>query len=204
MSRKRGSSNDPTSRFVLRIMDTDTLAAVLDSLSEREAGVITMRFGILDGQPKTLDEIARVYGVTRERVRQFESKTLSKLRHSSRSDLLTVMDGKARVGFIDALFGRHDPLGDDLVPCSHCHKHWFDPQSGVPAGGRTRKYCSDKCRQAAYRARRRALRSYLDSAANHGLTALDAISNALAGKPWLPATLPAIRSRPDNLGSQPS
>ena len=54
----------------------------------REAGVVAMRFGLTDGQPKTLDEIGKVYGVTRERIRQIESKTMSKLRHPSRSQVL--------------------------------------------------------------------------------------------------------------------
>lgn len=54
---------------------------VLETLSPREAGVIKMRYGLEDGQPKTLDDIGRVYGVTRERIRQIESKTMSKLRH---------------------------------------------------------------------------------------------------------------------------
>jgi RNA polymerase primary sigma factor len=66
----------------------EQLHSVLDTLSEREAGVVSMRFGLTDGQPKTLDEIGKVYGVTRERIRQIESKTMSKLRHRSRSDLL--------------------------------------------------------------------------------------------------------------------
>ena len=66
----------------------EQLHSVLDTLSEREAGVISMRFGLTDGQPKTLDEIGKVYGVTRERIRQIESKTMSKLRHPSRSDVL--------------------------------------------------------------------------------------------------------------------
>jgi RNA polymerase primary sigma factor len=66
----------------------EQLHSVLDTLSEREAGVVSMRFGLTDGQPKTLDEIGKVYGVTRERIRQIESKTLSKLRHPSRSNLL--------------------------------------------------------------------------------------------------------------------
>ena len=66
----------------------EQLHAVLDTLSEREAGVVAMRFGLTDGQPKTLDEIGKVYGVTRERIRQIESKTMSKLRHPSRSQVL--------------------------------------------------------------------------------------------------------------------
>ncbi|MFE2056876.1 RNA polymerase sigma factor, partial [Streptomyces sp. NPDC059446] len=63
----------------------EQLHSVLDTLSEREAGVVSMRFGLTDGQPKTLDEIGKVYGVTRERIRQIESKTMSKLRHPSRT-----------------------------------------------------------------------------------------------------------------------
>ena len=66
----------------------EQLHAVLDTLSEREAGVVSMRFGLTDGQPKTLDEIGKVYGVTRERIRQIESMTMSKLRHPSRSQVL--------------------------------------------------------------------------------------------------------------------
>ena len=66
----------------------EQLHHVLDTLSEREAGVVSMRFGLGDGQPKTLDEIGKVYGVTRERIRQIESKTMSKLRHPSGSLVL--------------------------------------------------------------------------------------------------------------------
>ncbi|BDZ60849.1 RNA polymerase sigma factor RpoD [Demequina sediminis] len=66
----------------------EELSKVMDTLSEREAGVVGMRFGLTDGQPKTLDEIGRVFGVTRERIRQIESKTMSKLRHPSRSQVL--------------------------------------------------------------------------------------------------------------------
>ncbi len=66
----------------------DQLSSVLQTLSEREAGVVRLRFGLTDGQPRTLDEIGQVYGVTRERIRQIESKTMSKLRHPSRSQVL--------------------------------------------------------------------------------------------------------------------
>jgi RNA polymerase primary sigma factor len=66
----------------------EQLHSVLGTLSEREAGVVSMRFGLTDGQPKTLDEIGKVYGVTRERIRQIESKTMSKLRHPSRARVL--------------------------------------------------------------------------------------------------------------------
>lgn len=63
----------------------DQLQSVLDTLSEREAGVVRLRFGLTDGQPRTLDEIGQVYGVTRERIRQIEAKALRKLKHPSRS-----------------------------------------------------------------------------------------------------------------------
>ncbi|MCE0768310.1 RNA polymerase sigma factor [Pseudonocardia kujensis] len=66
----------------------DQLHAVLATLSEREAGVIRLRFGLSDGRPRTLDEIGDVYGVTRERIRQIESKTMAKLRHPARSQAL--------------------------------------------------------------------------------------------------------------------
>ena len=66
----------------------DQLQDVLETLSEREAGVVKLRFGLTDGMPRTLDEIGQVYGVTRERIRQIESKTMSKLRHPSRSQVL--------------------------------------------------------------------------------------------------------------------
>jgi DNA-directed RNA polymerase sigma subunit (sigma70/sigma32) len=81
----RRSCRPRPSRFTLL---QEQLHSVLDTLSEREAGVVSMRFGLTDGQPKTLDEIGKVYGVTRERIRQIESKTMSKLRHPSRSQVL--------------------------------------------------------------------------------------------------------------------
>ena len=66
----------------------EQLHQVLDTLSEREAGVVSMRFGLSDGQTKTLDEIGKVYGVTRERIRQIEKKTMDKLRQPSRYAVL--------------------------------------------------------------------------------------------------------------------
>jgi RNA polymerase primary sigma factor len=66
----------------------EQLHSVLGTLSEREAGVVSLRFGLADGQPKTFDEIGTVYGVTRERIRQIESKAMYRLRHPSRSNLL--------------------------------------------------------------------------------------------------------------------
>jgi RNA polymerase primary sigma factor len=66
----------------------EQLHSVLGTLSEREAGVLSLRYGLAGGQPRTLDEIGSVYGVTRERIRQIESKAMYKLRHPSRSSLL--------------------------------------------------------------------------------------------------------------------
>ncbi|MFY4659563.1 RNA polymerase sigma factor [Scardovia wiggsiae] len=94
---------DGDSEFGDLIEDTDAIAPseavafsllqeqfkqVLETLSPREAGVIRMRYGLEDGQPKTLDDIGHVYGVTRERIRQIESKTMAKLRHPARSQTL--------------------------------------------------------------------------------------------------------------------
>ena len=61
---------------------------MLATLSDREASIVRLRFGLTDGQPRTLDQISHVYGITRERVRQIESKTMAKLRHPSRSQAL--------------------------------------------------------------------------------------------------------------------
>jgi RNA polymerase primary sigma factor len=65
-----------------------TIRDVLDDLSPREAEVVRLRFGLIDGRPRTLEEVGREFGVTRERIRQIESKTLAKLRHPLRSDRL--------------------------------------------------------------------------------------------------------------------
>jgi RNA polymerase primary sigma factor len=66
----------------------DHLQAVLATLSEREANIVQLRFGLVGGPPRTLDEIGQIHGVTRERIRQIESKTMAKLRHPSRSQAL--------------------------------------------------------------------------------------------------------------------
>jgi RNA polymerase primary sigma factor len=66
----------------------DHLQSVLATLSEREASIIQLRFGLTDGPPRTLDEIGQLHGVTRERIRQIETKTMAKLRHPSRSQAL--------------------------------------------------------------------------------------------------------------------
>jgi RNA polymerase primary sigma factor len=70
------------------ILLQEQLESVLHTLSEREKKVIQLRFGLTDGHPRTLEEVGREFGVTRERIRQIESKALSKLRHASRSEKL--------------------------------------------------------------------------------------------------------------------
>ncbi len=77
-------ATNPLESVTFNLLQT-AIYEMLDTFSEREAGVISMRFGLVDGEPKTLDEIGKVYGVTRERIRQIESKTMCKLRHPSRS-----------------------------------------------------------------------------------------------------------------------
>jgi len=73
---------------VVSVMMQSEIRAVLATLSDREAGVVRLRFGLTDGSPRTLDEVSHVYGVTRERIRQIESKTMAKLRHPARSHVL--------------------------------------------------------------------------------------------------------------------
>jgi RNA polymerase primary sigma factor len=70
------------------IMLQDQMGEILESLSEREQRIIQLRFGLTDGHPRTLEEVGREFGVTRERIRQIESKTLAKLRHPSRAQML--------------------------------------------------------------------------------------------------------------------
>jgi RNA polymerase primary sigma factor len=77
----------PLERASFKLLQ-EQLESVLLTLSEREKEVIRLRFGLVDGQPRTLEEVGKKFGVTRERIRQIESKTLSKLRHPSRSQKL--------------------------------------------------------------------------------------------------------------------
>ena len=161
MSRRRGWPNDPTPRPALRIDGADVIRLLRDivkTLDEREAGVMTMRWGLNDGEQKTLYEIGEAYGVTRARIHAIEQQCMSKLQQTLHDSPLAVTDGDAVVDVVDI----HRTLGDltsippeTLVWCAHCHQRRFDPRSDVATGGRPRKYCSDKCRQAAYRARHR-------------------------------------------------
>jgi hypothetical protein len=166
MSGRRGSPDDPTSRraLVSAAIEADRvrpmLQEILQQLNPREAGVLTMRWGLKDGQPKTLAEIGRHYDVTRERIRQIERTALEKLRQKVIDSPLLVVDDGQIVGFVDLRRSGASPSsigpGGDLVWCPQCQQRQFLPESGQFYGGRQRKYCSNACRQAAYRARRRA------------------------------------------------
>jgi hypothetical protein len=166
MSEQRGSANDPTSRRALLSLGIEpdsvvsAIQEILDTLGQREAAVFVMRFGLLDGQPKTLDEVGRAYQITRERVRAIERRCIEKLRQEAGNSPLAVTDGGQVVGFVDVRRAGASPSpispGGDLVWCPQCHKRRFLPEIGLFTGGRRRKYCSNACRQAAYRARRTA------------------------------------------------
>jgi len=84
MSRRRGSPSDPTLRAALGFEGIELLHSVLDTLSEREATILATRFGLTEGGSKTLTEIGQYFGISQRRVRQIESRAMSKLRHQSR------------------------------------------------------------------------------------------------------------------------
>lgn len=165
MSGQHGSPSDPTSRraLVSAAIEADKarsmLQEMLQRLSPREAGVLAMRWGLKDGQPKTLDEVGRAYDVSRERIREIERRALEKLRQEVSDSPLLVMDDGQVVGFVDVRRSGDRPSSigpeGDLIWCPQCKQRQFLPQ-GYWTNGRTRKYCSNACRQAAYRARRAA------------------------------------------------
>jgi hypothetical protein len=169
MARNRSRrARDPVSDSAERLAAFAEIQKVLDTLSEREAGVVSMRFGLADDEPKTLDEIGKAYGVTRERIRQIESKVLSKLRKPNVTgiihDYLDTMgiapvrrltDDQSREQlqqFITkqiAYLLHAQELFSQLPRCPQCSKRVPQPEEGRP-----RIYCSNKCRQTAYRDRR--------------------------------------------------
>jgi hypothetical protein len=171
VTRRRRTFRDPTGRRALPVEVLACLSAVLGTLSEREAGIIRLRFGLQDGQPRTLNEIGLMYGVTIERVRQIESKTMSKLRDSKRSPLLRDFLGEDLLPVPEQVRARILGQPVESLPLVFCDRHgWFDPGPGprrssrtcehcpclmLEGGtGRVRRYCSDACRQAAYRHRK--------------------------------------------------
>jgi hypothetical protein len=176
VTRRAATFRDPTERAANGELFLTQLEAVLQTLNEREQGVIRLRFGLSDEQPRTLDEIGTVFGVTGERARQLLEKALTKLRHSSRSDILwwlreedwgNLERMRARVYGGRAPREHYEPL--------YCHRHglaeWVvadeRPRPGTACpqcdcyiyhwtGGRPQSYYSNACRQAAYRQRKRA------------------------------------------------
>lgn len=172
MTRRRGSFFDPTSHRGTPPEALDQLLTALSTLSPRDAGLIKLRWGLEDGEPKTLDEIGLTYGVTRARVRQLIDAAIRKLQDPTLLEALRpfTSDDFARVPAAT----REQKLGihtteEQLVYCSK-HRGWFAPEEArrnsrrtcdncqclVPAqsNGRRRRYCSSACRQEAYRKRR--------------------------------------------------
>lgn len=142
----------------------ERLSQVLQALSEREAGVLRLRYGLVDGWPRDWDVIAQVYGVTAEKVRLIESKALQKIRRFDRSFALRpYLDHE--LGHLRSIRDRMSADMGDAPDLVWCDQHgWQAPETSkvcahcpcpLPArGGRPRRYCSDACRQAAYRQRK--------------------------------------------------
>jgi hypothetical protein len=153
MTRRRGAPNDSTATRALWGSDAHILQDVLNTLPERELGVLRLYWGLDDGFPKTLDEVSKARGVTRARIRQIESKALSKLRHPSRGQALRGEDDGIPIDVRrkHRTLTRQQLEAIGFVWCAYCHQRPFNSITG----GRRRAYCSDKCRQAAYRERRR-------------------------------------------------
>lgn len=150
MSKRRSTFEDPTAQRAIR--ENQVLQSVLESLPATERAVIEARFGLLDGIPKTYDEVGRSHSVSRVRIRQIESKVMAKLRHPSRSRALGVSDDRGSVYDVIDVKGTLKILSDDqigIVQCGLCHRRFLPDSTGRP-----RKYCSGKCRQAAYRVRK--------------------------------------------------
>ena len=160
MSRVRGGGfRDPVGTSVERVAAAEALARAIKALSPREAQILMQRFGLIDGEPKTLDELGLINGVTRERIRQIEEKALKKLSHP---DVAAALDGfqdtpraaplggRASSG---AFFQQVEALrarAADVQRCPTCDSRVYDFGLGRPP-----TYCSNACRQAAYRARRK-------------------------------------------------
>jgi hypothetical protein len=160
MSRKSARSDDPTSRIALGWEGVERLHAVLDTLSERQASLVALRFGLTDGKPRTLEEIGKIYGIDPRSIGKMLTDIMQRLRHPSRAAYLMVYEYGKFAGRLSTLahgVGRDDSVSG-LVFCSQCNKVPLAVPEGEEAvkGGRHRKYCSNACRQAAYRLRRTA------------------------------------------------
>jgi hypothetical protein len=171
--RKNGFADDPTSRQALGAEGRDALHSVLDTLPEHEAAVIALRFGVSGGRPRSLQDIANHFNVSRETIRRIQRDVLEKIRLTPETaKALCVWDGSSydgwewwcrRLGdFVDTPAREHSMAAIERAWCFHCHKIRFIVRDGASKGGRPREYCSARCRQAAYRARKRIVNT-LDS-----------------------------------------
>ena len=156
--RRSGSPSDPTPRRVLGLDGRDRLYSVLDTLSEREAGVMALRFGLTDGKPRTFDEIASIYGMSRGSAQRICESVIRKMQHPlSSSSALEVWDMGDRVDTVDTpSYASSLAAAIQISWCSQCQEVPLLTHDEISKGGRPRKYCSARCRQAAYRARRAA------------------------------------------------
>ncbi|GAA0948621.1 hypothetical protein GCM10009554_46420 [Kribbella koreensis] len=176
MKRRGQSPSDPTARRAYPEEALELLLEVLKTLSPRELGVVTMRFGLASARPRTQEEIGRVYGVTCVRIRQIESKTMSKLRSGAEGKVLFSpedfgrMPEHIRERAMRRVREELDLGSAGQDPLVYCDRHgWTDPDysslqvckscpcrtTATVWNGRPRDYCSDACRQAAYRARQK-------------------------------------------------
>ncbi|TKK79183.1 hypothetical protein FDA38_11140 [Kribbella jiaozuonensis] len=177
MPMRRVAFKDPTAQRAVPEELLEGLLEALFALSAGETHILVLRFGLLDGMPWTLAEIAEPYGVTEERVRQIEGKAMSKLRHPAHSQ-------KLRDALLDDGFRLPEPLrrrvlerfyqkagqgipGDGRLPLIFCDRHGWREAPRATARiceacicplprswtGRPPQYCSGGCRQAAYRRR---------------------------------------------------
>jgi hypothetical protein len=156
--RRSGLPKDPTPRRVLGLDGRDRLYSVLDSLSEREAGVMALRFGLTDGKPRAFDEIASIYGISRKYARQIYEDVIRKMQDPLRSGGLEVWDQGQLMDTVDTpTYASSLAAAIPVAWCSQCHEIPLIISDEISKGGRPRRYCSARCRQAAYRARRAAV-----------------------------------------------
>jgi hypothetical protein len=157
---RRRSGNDPTGSKGTVPLYEEEFARALSRLSERDRGVIRMRSGLRDGLPRTLQEVALVYGVSPERIRQIEARAVATLRQFVSDEHISIF-----------LRWRQEaawPMPAESVPPSWCDQHGWTVRGTAPTAcancpcwlpsrrtGRPRRYCSDACRQAASRAARK-------------------------------------------------
>lgn len=177
MSRSRGRLQDPVARAATAPLVAEALRAMLETVSKREAMIVSLFFGLEDGRPRSFDEIGLMYGVTDSRIEQILRKALSTVRHPSRSRGLLYLDDD---GLPTAVMAFLRGEVKEQRPLLHCHRHgWIDPDAVPPAnywweltvlprfcsmcpcplstatGGRPANYCDSNCRQAAHRFRQK-------------------------------------------------